>query len=172
MNLILWRKLGGEALEYAFLHAKTCYPEECCGLFLEEIQRVEINLFLPLRNQQNRLHLQDPKGFSQSAQEAYFVDPKEVEQLSRFFEPTHRIVGIVHSHVDAAVYFSEIDRKMAHPWATLENGPGKGFMSEPVSPLFPDWGYVVIGVRDRQIEGASLFWWNESQNRYEEEPLK
>ena len=97
------------ALQPILNHARSAYPEECCGFLLgsDSIMRM-INGALPVQNASN----ESPKN-------RYNIQP---EELVRADEEARKLrlelIGIYHSHPDAPARPSSIDLEHAWPWYT------------------------------------------------------
>ena len=75
----------------AFLHAHKCHPHECCGMI---IQTKEKTFYGPCR-----ILVRDNPEYS------FVIDPNDWA----YYEDQGEVVGIVHSHPDGELKFSEAD---------------------------------------------------------------
>lgn len=108
-------------LQFIMNHARSTYPEECCGFLLGldgEVRRIQRALPAQNVNQASRTN-------------RYNIDPKD---LIRADEDARRanlyLVGIYHSHPDAPAQPSQFDLEHAWPWYTylvlsVQNGQPK-----------------------------------------------
>ena len=108
-------------LQSIMSHAKSTYPEECCGFLLgldSVVRTVERIVSVQNVNQDSRRN-------------RYNIDPKD---LIRADEEARRsnmsLIGIYHSHPDAPAQPSQFDLEHAWPWYTylllsVQNGQRK-----------------------------------------------
>ena len=108
-------------LQFIMSHAKSTYPEECCGFLLgldSVVRTVERIVSVQNVNQDSRRN-------------RYNIDPKD---LIRADEEARRsnmsLIGIYHSHPDAPAQPSQFDLAHAWPWYTylllsVQNGQPK-----------------------------------------------
>ena len=96
-------------LQFMMSHAKSTYPEECCGFLLgldSEVRKIERILSVQNVNHDSRMN-------------RYNIDPKD---LIRADEEARRsnmsLIGIYHSHPDAPAQQSQFDLEHAWPWYT------------------------------------------------------
>ncbi len=96
-------------LQFMMNHARSTYPEECCGFLLgsdSDVRRIQHVLAARNVNQNSRRN-------------RYNIEPME---LVRADEEARRsnlnLVGIYHSHPDAPVQPSQFDLEHAWPWYT------------------------------------------------------
>ena len=96
-----------EAWDVMVAHARSTYPNECCGAMLGHVdsdKRVLISV--PIEN-----------AYAGGQQERYELRPEDLLKADR--EARSRgmdLVGIFHSHPDCDAYFSETDLKNSCPW--------------------------------------------------------
>ena len=96
-----------EAWDVMVAHARSTYPNECCGAMLGHVdsdKRVLISV--PIEN-----------AYTGGQQERYELRPEDLLKADR--EARSRgmdLVGIFHSHPDCDAYFSETDLKNSCPW--------------------------------------------------------
>ena len=110
-------------------HAKSDFPEECCGIILSDGEQ---DFLRQCTNVQNQLHLEDPSTYPRDARTAYQIDPKELLEICKESEAENRpIKAFYHSHPNHHAYFSEKDKADATVWD---------------EPLYPDASYIVIPV--------------------------
>jgi proteasome lid subunit RPN8/RPN11 len=147
--------IPNEALEQIARHARETYPAECCGLLLADAKG-------GLRFQAIPNIAGTSEGASTSSRgqrDGYVMEPKA---LLLALEAAERAGGnlwaIVHSHPDAGAYFSREDKHMA-----LGGGD---------EPLWPGVRYLVVSVREGQVDGARLYTWDGSRRDFREEEVR
>lgn len=98
-----------DQLQFIMNHARSTYPEECCGFLLgtdSDVRMIQRVLSVRNVNQDSRRN-------------RYNIDPLE---LVRADEEARRsniiLVGIYHSHPDAPAQPSQFDLEHAWPWYT------------------------------------------------------
>ena len=143
--------LNGSSLAAMHAHAREAYPEECCGMIIERDGREEIVL---ATNIQNDLHAQDPDQFPRTAATGYTMGPEAAPILIRSERGELRLLAIYHSHPQREAYFSQEDRKQA-----------VGARNEPI---YPQAGYIVMSVRDREVRATKVFVWDAVARDYVE----
>ena len=77
----------------AFKHAKECYPEECCGLVIDD---EGIETYWKCKN--------ISKNYKE---ESFVIDPLDYANG----EDRGEVLGVVHSHPDGELQFSYSDKK-------------------------------------------------------------
>jgi len=127
-----------EALRAAIAHCEAAYPNEGCGVFLQEPSG-ELRA-RPMANVIDKYHARDPQRFPRTARTAYLFDPREQMEV---FDGPEKVVCVFHSHADVGAYFSEEDRTMA-----LMEG----------QPVLPGVSYLVISVRTK-ADDLKVFTW-------------
>jgi len=122
-------------------HARTAYPEECCGAMLGVIEdgRKRVRLAVPLENASN--------GSRRARYELRPEDLLEADRQAR--RQGMDLVGIYHSHPDCGAYFSETDLKNSCPW----------------------YSFVVLSVREGEFDHANSWLPNAEQTAAEQEEL-
>ena len=139
-------------LESIFLHAEREAPAECCGVILGFSGEEKFSRVRPLKNAQDEYHRQDPKNFSRTSQEAYFMDPKELLALQKELRASEEEIRVIyHSHINAPAYFSEEDKRMA-----LLDG----------EPVYPGVDYLVISVAQGSTQEACLYRWDPKEKEF------
>ena len=132
-------KLNTEILKQISDHAKSDFPEECCGIILSDGEQ---DFLRQCRNVQNQLHMEDPSAYPRDARTAYQIDHKELLEICKESEAKNRpIKAFYHSHPNHHAYFSEKDKADATVWD---------------EPLYPDASYVVIPVYRDDSEAQIL----------------
>ena len=143
-------KLPGRYLQQIIAYAHQCYPEECCGLLLGQQHKTEkmvsqiyhtpncwgeectSDLFSQEGNKQNRFAIA-PLDLLRAQKSA------RVQNLS--------IVGIYHSHPNAAAIPSEFDRAIA----------------------WPDYSYLILSLQQPTVE--ALCWQLNEHNQFQPEAI-
>ena len=135
--------LNGSSLAAMHAHAREAYPDECCGMIIERDGRVEI---VPVTNVQNELHAQDQDQFPRTAATGYTMGPEAARILIGSERGELRLLAIYHSHPEREAYFSQEDRKQA--------------LGAGGEPIYPQTGYIVMSVRDREVRATKVFVWD------------
>ena len=136
-------------------HAQETFPEECCGVILnngttDQVQR--------LKNIQNQLHALDPQTYPRTAVIAYAMDIKELEAVMDAAQKNGaKLKAFYHSHPKHEAYFSAEDKAFACPFG---------------EPTFPESAQIVISVYDRQVRGICAYAWSDEQQDFIEVPLQ
>lgn len=141
--------LSGSSLAAIDAHAREAYPEECCGMIFERGGREEI---LRATNVQNELHAQDPDRFPRTAATGYTMGPEAAPILIGSERGELRLLAIYHSHPEREAYFSQEDRRQA-----------LGAWDEPI---YPQAGYIVMSVRNREVRATKVFVWDAAARDY------
>lgn len=135
-------------------HAVATYPDECCGMIVE---RNGVEEAVRVTNVQNELHTQDPVQFPRTARTAYTMGREAAPIIIGAERGTLRLRAIYHSHPDHDAYFSTEDRMQA-----LGGGD---------EPNYPGAAYIVISVREREVQAAKTFAWDAAQRDFTEGAL-
>lgn len=122
-------------------HARSTYPNECCGAMLGVIRNGEktVKLTLELEN-----------AFHGEQGSRYELRPEDLLNADR--EARRRgmdLVGIFHSHPDCKAYFSKTDLKNSCPW----------------------YSFVVLSIRGGEFDHANSFLPNADQTMADREQL-
>jgi len=99
-------RLDRRTLEEIHAHAKSTYPEECCGLLIASSGSKDVVDSVKMRN-----------AFSGPKHDRYHIDPLELFKADR--EAARRgltIAGIYHSHPDYPATLSKFDIEHSFPW--------------------------------------------------------
>ena len=120
-------------------------------MIFERDQRVET---VRVTNVQNELHAQDPDQFPRTAATGYTMGAEAAPILISSERGELRLLAIYHSHPERDAYFSEEDRKQA-----------RGARGEPI---YPQAGYIVMSVRDREVRATKVFVWEPAARDYAE----
>ena len=111
-----------DQLQFIMNHARSTYPEECCGFLLGRDSDPRIIVRALSAQNTNR----------SSRKNRFNIDPME---LVRADEEARRanldLIGIYHSHPDAPPQPSQVDLENTWPWYTylvvsVQNGEPKG----------------------------------------------
>ncbi len=122
---------------------EQAYPEEGCGLVLEESDggyRVR-----ECENLADQYHEMDPEQFPRTAEEFYVIDPMEFMDAE---ERGEEVRVVFHSHADLGDYFSDEDVAAA----TMPRED-----DEPYEEAHPGVDYLVVSVRDGAAGHATLY---------------
>ncbi len=144
--------------ERMYGHAKSAYPEECCGLIVgpppgAEDGRPERLRLYPCRNVQNEMHARDPKAYPRTARRAFLIDPFEMERVLREAKAKGEVLrGIFHSHPDEEAYFSQEDKEAAVAFGDV--------------PSFPEAEHIVMSVREGEVLGSKVFRWDAAKRDF------
>ena len=137
----LWTK---ERLDTLVAWVEAAYPEEGCGLVLQDPQgQVRV---LCCENMANKYHAVDPQTYPRTAKDFYMVNPMEFVRAQR---RSDQILAVFHSHPEVGDYFSAEDAA----GATLP----RLSQEEPLQPAYPGTGYLVVSVRAGRADHATLF---------------
>ncbi|MBI2368937.1 MAG: M67 family metallopeptidase [Deltaproteobacteria bacterium] len=138
--------LEGTALNAMRAHAREAYPYECCGLMVGfDDERRVVHRALRLRNVN-----------TESPQVRYDLDPLEVSRAEKSLAPRETILGIYHSHPDHPARPSQFDTDRAVETARL----------------WPGVSYIVIAVKQGEVEAVRSWQLDESRQVFEAEPLE
>jgi proteasome lid subunit RPN8/RPN11 len=87
-------------------HAKSTYPEECCGLLIANPGGKDVVDSVKMRN-----------AFSGPKHDRYHIDPLELFKADRAAAKRGlTIAGIYHSHPDYPATLSKFDIEHSFPW--------------------------------------------------------
>ena len=127
-------------------HARSTYPEECCGLIVRDGGTLRA---IPCDNLQNEMHAKYPEDFTRTAATAYYIDPKHI------LEHQDQLCCIYHSHPDHGAYFSEEDQLVAAPFG---------------EPNFPGVTYLVLSVMGGELADRQVFAWCDTEEKFTSSP--
>jgi len=130
-----------ETLNQIFDHAKSEFPDECCGAILSDGTQ---EFVWKCRNIQNQLHQEDPDRYPRDARTAYVIHPDDLFKVTKASE-TQQIKAFYHSHPNHEAYFSEKDKADAMLWD---------------EPTYPGTTYLVISVYGTEIRAVKAFVWD------------
>lgn len=151
-------------------HARECYPNECCGLILDNFK------YAPCRNL-----IPENENLKLGPQYNFAIDPKQYAIAEDKGEITH----IVHSHPDASCRPSKEDiarcNESGLPWLIISYPSLDWRIIEPCEPDLIGRDFV-LGVYDcyglvmdyyKRELGIDLLdfrvdypWWEQGENRY------
>jgi adenylyltransferase/sulfurtransferase len=143
--------LNESSLAAIHAHAREAFPDECCGMIFERDGREEI---VRATNIQNELHAQDPDQFPRTASTGYTMGPEAAPILIGSERGELRLLAIYHSHPQREAYFSKEDRRQA--------------LGAREEPIYPQAGYIVMSVRNREVRGTKVFVWDAAARDYVE----
>lgn len=123
-------------------HAKSTYPNECCGAMLGTVDgdRKTVVRAVPLEN-----------AFAGSQQARYELRSEDLlwaDKQAR--DQGMDLIGIFHSHPDCDAYFSETDLKNSCPW----------------------YSFLVLSIKGGEFDHANSFLPDPEQTKAENENLK
>src|SRR5262249_27361899 len=122
-------------------HAKSTFPNECCGAMLgaTDGDNKTVKRAVPLENAH-----QGPQ------QERYELRPEDLMRADREARQAGMdLIGIFHSHPDCDAYFSQTDLKNSCPW----------------------YSFVVLSIKNGEFDHANSFLPNADQTAADNEPL-
>ena len=123
---------------------EDAYPEEGCGLILED-QEGDFRV-LHCENLANQYHEMDPETYPRTAEKFYVINPMEFLKAE---ERGEEVKVVFHSHADVGDYFSDEDVAAA----TLPRDSDDA----PWEEAHPGVDYLVVSVRDGEADHATLF---------------
>ncbi len=136
-------------------HAKTEFPDECCGVILQTDSQEFVR---PCRNIQNEMHKEDPITYPRDARTAYLMHPDDLISIHKEVDTKNRpIKAFYHSHPNHEAYFSEKDKKDAMAWG---------------EPTYPGVSYLVISIYEDNIRVIKAFEWDETKSDFIEVPFQ
>jgi proteasome lid subunit RPN8/RPN11 len=134
-------RIESDAWQQMVAHARSTYPDECCGAMLGTIDgdSKAVQVSLPLDN-----------AYEGAQASRYELRPQDLlradkEARSRKLD----VVGIYHSHPDCDAYFSETDLKNSCPW----------------------YSFVVLSIREGAFHHANSWLPDAEQTKAEREEL-
>ena len=131
-----------EAWRVMVSHAKTTYPNECCGAMIGtvdgDVKTVKIGLAIE-------------NAFTGVQHERYELRPEDLMKADKAARARGMdLIGIFHSHPDCDAYFSETDLKNSCPW----------------------YSFVVLSIYKGEFHHANSFLPNAEQTAAPKEELK
>jgi proteasome lid subunit RPN8/RPN11 len=122
-------------------HARSTYPNECCGAMLGKIDGDRKDVLAAMR-------LENSSAGSQAAR--YELRPEDL--LAADKEARRQgmdLIGIYHSHPDCDAYFSKTDLENSCPW----------------------YSFIVLSIKDGEFHHANSWLPNAEQTQAEKEEL-
>ena len=146
--------LRPETLTEIYEHAKSEFPDECCGAILSDAAQ---EFVWKCRNIQNALHQKDPNTYPRDARTAYVIHPDDLIAIHKETETENRQIKVFyHSHPNHEAYFSEKDKTDAMLWD---------------EPAYPGATYLVISVYDAEVRAVKAFTYDEEARDFVDVPL-
>jgi proteasome lid subunit RPN8/RPN11 len=135
-------RIEPEAWDIMLSHARSTYPNECCGAMLgsNEGDEKTVRIAVPLEN-----------AFDGEQSARYELRPEDLLAADR--EARRRgmdLIGIFHSHPDCDAYFSKTDLENSCPW----------------------YSFVVISIKNGEFDHANSFLPDSDQTRADREVLE
>ena len=143
--------ISDDILREIYEHARSTFPEECCGWLIGAEGTNKVTRVRPALNAyEASTH---PTIQDRTRERAFVITGAELLELARSLDSSEPALVIFHSHPNGAAYFSETDQAVAGgPWG------------EPAWPV----QHMVVGLdKDRVVE-ARLFDWDTETQRFEE----
>jgi proteasome lid subunit RPN8/RPN11 len=134
-------KVAPQPWQEMIAHARSTYPNECCGAMLGKIDGADKDVLMTMR-------LENVSAGSQAAR--YDIRPEDL--LAADQEARRQgldLIGIYHSHPDCAAYFSETDLKNSCPW----------------------YSFIVLSIQKGEFDHANSWLPNPEQTAAEKEEL-
>ena len=134
-------RVAGEPWREMVAHARSIYPNECCGAMLGRVDGAEKEVLVAMR-------LENSSAGSQAAR--YELRPEDL--LAADKEARRRgmdLVGIYHSHPDCDAYFSKTDLENSCPW----------------------YSFIVLSIQKGEFDHANSWLPNAEQTQAEKEEL-
>jgi proteasome lid subunit RPN8/RPN11 len=134
-------RVASEPWQEMIAHARSTYPNECCGAMLGKIDGADKDVLMAMR-------LENSSAGSQAAR--YDIRPEDL--LAADQEARRQgldLIGIYHSHPDCAAYFSETDLKNSCPW----------------------YSFIVLSIQKGEFDHANSWLPNAEQTAAEKEEL-
>lgn len=102
--------LPDAVLQAIYRHARSTYPNECCGYVRGSGEQAEL---LACENWQDRYHAVDPETYPRTAATAYTFGGKDLRALAESLDSPRPATVVYHSHPNVGAYFSEEDARAA-----------------------------------------------------------
>ncbi len=144
-----------KTLELICAHAKSVFPDECCGIILHNGKQEYVR---QCRNIQNDLHKDDPVAYPRDARSAYVMHPDDLITIHKESESENLpIKALYHSHPNHEAYFSDKDKSDAIMWG---------------EPVYPGVAYLVISIYDDSTRVVKAFTWNDAKSDFSDVPFQ
>jgi proteasome lid subunit RPN8/RPN11 len=134
-------RIEPDAWQEMVRHAKSTFPNECCGAMLGAIDgdNKTVKRAVALEN-----------AHTGPQQERYELRPEDLLRADREARQAGMdLIGIFHSHPDCDAYFSQTDLKNSCPW----------------------YSFVVLSIKNGEFDHANSFLPNADQTAADKEPL-
>ena len=134
-------RVASEPWQEMVAHARSTYPNECCGAMLGKIVGDAKDVLIAMR-------LENASKGSQAAR----YELRNEDLLAADQEARRRgldLIGIYHSHPDCGAYFSETDLKNSCPW----------------------YSFIVLSIQKGEFDHANSWLPNPEQTAAEKEEL-
>ena len=134
-------RVASEPWQEMVAHARSTYPNECCGAMLGRIDGDAKDVLIAMR-------LENASQGSQAAR----YELRNEDLLAADQEARRRgldLIGIYHSHPDCGAYFSETDLKNSCPW----------------------YSFIVLSIQKGEFDHANSWLPNPEQTAAEKEEL-
>ncbi len=134
-------RIESEAWKVMVEHARSTFPNECCGAMLGTIEGdVKIvRRAVPMEN-----------AYAGAQNARYELRPEDLLKADREArEHGMDLIGIFHSHPDCDAYFSETDLKNSCPW----------------------YSFLVLSIKNGEFDHANCYLPNPDQTAAEREEL-
>jgi len=135
-------KIEKDAWDVMVAHARSTYPNECCGAMLGRVDgdSKQVTIAMALEN-----------AFAGRQAARYELRPEDLlEAERRARRQGLDMIGIFHSHPDCDAYFSETDLKNSCPW----------------------YSFLVLSIKNGQFDHANSFLPDADQTFAAKEPLE
>jgi proteasome lid subunit RPN8/RPN11 len=134
-------RVASEPWQEMVTHARSTYPNECCGAMLGKIDGEEKQVLTAMR-------LQNSSAGSQAAR--YELRPEDLLAADREARRQGMdLIGIYHSHPDCDAYFSKTDLENSCPW----------------------YSFIVLSIQKGEFHHANSWLPNAEQTKAEREDL-
>ena len=143
-------KLPSRYLQQIIAYAHQCYPEECCGLLIGQQQQTEkiVRQIYHTSNSWGEECTSDLFSQGGSKQNRFAIAPAELLQAQKAARSQNlSILGVYHSHPNAAAIPSEFDRAIA----------------------WPEYSYLIISLLQQNVEALS--WQLDDQQQFQPEAI-
>jgi len=134
-------RIEPDAWQQMVAHARSTYPNECCGAMLGVIEdgRKTVQVSLPLEN-----------AYEGQQASRYELRPQDLLHADKEARRRHLdLIGIYHSHPDCDAYFSQTDLKNSCPW----------------------YSFVVLSIRNGAFDHANSWLPDADQTKADREEL-
>ena len=143
-------KLSNGYLQEMITYAHQSYPEECCGLLIGQQENTKkiVRTIYQTRNSWGEDCTSDLFSSGGSKRNRFAIAPAELLQAQKTARAQNlSIVGIYHSHPNAAAIPSKFDRAIA----------------------WPEYSYLIISLQQQPV--AALCWQLDEQNQFQPEEI-